>query len=386
MSANLAITSMSASNLPRDQPLSHNDYPKVCFWFKKDWVNRKKEKSGITRLSQSNASRMTEQNKGRAPSGLNVSLRYVEDEHGVVIDGFRASDMRKFARSIWNQLHGAGKAPRSWGKADLDVAAHYRHEMRRHFPELGLCEFDWKAEQLATDNYPNWASNIFQGVKLEHTDPSMTQIKRRRDSVGHISKKLKIQVESNPTPKDVDAAPSSNVVNNTTDFPPTSIGSGSTINPDSIPPTTVTLPATLPSIVVSVHTTAPPDIEEPRHLNFPTNIPSNHANELSAGPVPTSNMLGFVNQAQELGEGDLLASPTTAVAMMTTPGPTNAVAMMTMPGPTTDADVDVTMAELPAPVTTDAPSSFEAVVKDGAAATAKTANSFQACMPRVRMF
>ncbi|KAF8798239.1 hypothetical protein BYT27DRAFT_7042808, partial [Phlegmacium glaucopus] len=97
-----------------------------------------------------------------APSGLNVSLCYVEDVHGVVVDGFHASEMRKFAQSIWNQLQGAGKAPKSWGKADLDVAAHYRHEMHRRFPKLGLCEFDWKAEQLATDNYPNWASNNLQ--------------------------------------------------------------------------------------------------------------------------------------------------------------------------------------------------------------------------------
>jgi len=31
----------------------------------------------------------------------------------------------------------------------LDVATHYRHEMHRRFPELALCEFDWKAEQIA---------------------------------------------------------------------------------------------------------------------------------------------------------------------------------------------------------------------------------------------
>ena len=74
--------------------------------------------------------------------GINVTLRYMEDEQGAIVDGFCASEMCKFTRSIWNQLAGAKKAPRSWGKAELDVAAHYQHEMHHRFLELGLCEYD----------------------------------------------------------------------------------------------------------------------------------------------------------------------------------------------------------------------------------------------------
>ena len=151
MSANSALPSMSTPNAC-DQPLNHNDYLNVRFWFRKNWINRKKKTSDITKVNQSNAFTMTEQSKagkGQAPSGVNIILRYVEDIHGVVVDGFHASEMRKFARAIWNQLEGFGKAPKSWGKADLDVATHYLCEMHRRFPELALCEFDWKAEQIA---------------------------------------------------------------------------------------------------------------------------------------------------------------------------------------------------------------------------------------------
>jgi hypothetical protein len=355
MSANSALTSMSTSNVPWDQPLNHNDYPQVRFWFRKDWINRKKETSSVTKVNQSNTFPTTEQNKGRAPSGLNVSLRYVEDVHGAVVDGFRASEMRKFARSIWNQLQGAGKAPRSWGKADLEVAAHYRREMRRRFPELGLCEFDWKAEQLATDNYPNWASNNLHGVKMESSDPSLMHSKRRRDSVDHSSKKAKTETIP-PTPIDIDSAPSSNL-NAVSNMPVNDLGS--TISPANIPPSSVIPPPSIiisqvntaappnfeelrrpntpaditpvndpgstisaanippssvippPSIIISqVNTAAPPNFEELRFPNTPVDITSDHPNELPADPripIPTGNM-AFVDQ--ELGKDDV---PTTTV-------------------------------------------------------------------------
>ena len=111
--------------------------------------------------------------------GVNVTLCYMEDEQGVVVDGFHTSEMHKFAWSIWKQLAGARKAPRSWGKAELDVSAHYQCEMCHHFLELGLCKYDWKADQLATDNYPNWVLNHLQDilVKGESSDVSSIQTK-----------------------------------------------------------------------------------------------------------------------------------------------------------------------------------------------------------------
>ena len=63
-SANSALTSVLTPNIPRDQPLNHTDYPNVHFWFRRNWINQKKEMSGITNVNQSNVLTMTKQNKG----------------------------------------------------------------------------------------------------------------------------------------------------------------------------------------------------------------------------------------------------------------------------------------------------------------------------------
>lgn len=58
-------------------------------------MDRKKEKSAITKIINSESS--SSSSKGRGPQGMNVTLRYVENDQGIVIDGYRASEMRKFA-------------------------------------------------------------------------------------------------------------------------------------------------------------------------------------------------------------------------------------------------------------------------------------------------
>jgi hypothetical protein len=97
----------------------------------------------------------------------------------VVVDGYRTSEMRKCARSIWNCLAQSGKAPKKWGKVDVETARQYRREMCLHFPELRLCTYDWKADQIATDNYPNWALHNLEHhvVKQEDGDPQLLSVK-----------------------------------------------------------------------------------------------------------------------------------------------------------------------------------------------------------------
>ena len=46
--------------------------------------------------------------------------------------------------------------PPTWGKADVNMVQGYHSEMCRQFPELKLCKSNWKADQIATDNYPSW--------------------------------------------------------------------------------------------------------------------------------------------------------------------------------------------------------------------------------------
>lgn len=97
--------------------------------------------------------------RGRAAQGINVAMRYVELEDGTVINGDRAAEIRKFARSIWVSFSKKGPPPSKWGQADIEMRKTYCREMVHRFPELGYCDLDWKADQIATDNYPSWYVN-----------------------------------------------------------------------------------------------------------------------------------------------------------------------------------------------------------------------------------
>ena len=97
-------------------PLQKANYPQVNFWTKKDWLESeefKKAESGSHR-------------KGHLSKGINVRMRYIEMAEGIIVDGFKASEMRAFARSIWLS-----------------------------FTELHI-ELDWKADQVATQIYSGW--------------------------------------------------------------------------------------------------------------------------------------------------------------------------------------------------------------------------------------
>jgi hypothetical protein len=47
--------------------------------------------------------------------------------------------------------------------------------MRNRFEILALCEMDWKADQVATDNYSSWYNHWITkgGVKKEQHDPTI---------------------------------------------------------------------------------------------------------------------------------------------------------------------------------------------------------------------
>jgi hypothetical protein len=75
----------------------------------------------------------------------------------IVFNGWRASDIRCFARSIFVGFALQGKLFQSWVKG-VDVASHisYYCDMVVRFPELGLCKLDWKSKQIASEIYSHW--------------------------------------------------------------------------------------------------------------------------------------------------------------------------------------------------------------------------------------
>lgn len=134
--------------------MRREDYPNVRFWTKRDWLDRSEQESDNMILDNSGR-----RGKARASQGINVTMRYVEDENGKLVNGHRATEMRRHARLIWVHMAKSGGPPLSWGKADVKLSQTYCREMRQRFPELALCDLDWKADQIATDNYPSWFKN-----------------------------------------------------------------------------------------------------------------------------------------------------------------------------------------------------------------------------------
>jgi hypothetical protein len=125
------------------------DFPLVKYWCRHEW----------TASDDLQVASIGAPGKSRAAQGENVSLKFVEDENGNAIDGYKATAIRKFARSLWAGLSNAGKAPKSWGKVDAETSSQFQIEMCRKFPELRLCEGNWKVDLIATMNYPSWYSN-----------------------------------------------------------------------------------------------------------------------------------------------------------------------------------------------------------------------------------
>lgn len=97
-----------------------------------------------------------ERGKGRASQGVNVAMRYVEDENGEPVDGYLAQHIRTWARGIWIEIAEKGILRAKWGDMSVEDLKYYHREMRRKFPILALCENSWKADQIAIDNYSSW--------------------------------------------------------------------------------------------------------------------------------------------------------------------------------------------------------------------------------------
>ena len=139
------------------------------YWNKSSWSNREK---AVNAPDQPKGKR----GKGRAAEGINVNMLYVVDEQGNPVDGHRAADIRRIARSIWTHLLSRSLAPERWSSASMRATDLYQNEMQTRCEELRLCEGAWKAHQIAFDFYWSWrAGKEKQGafnVKCKDEDES----------------------------------------------------------------------------------------------------------------------------------------------------------------------------------------------------------------------
>ena len=133
---------------------------KKIFWHRSTWTSHVNALKGST-IPNSNAKKT--KGKTRAAEGENVAMLYVVNKDGIAVDGYRASEMRKVARTIWIQLRSAGVFPNRWiTDAPLSASEGFRHEMQKRFEELQLCENGWKVDQIAIDYYPSWRNGVLK--------------------------------------------------------------------------------------------------------------------------------------------------------------------------------------------------------------------------------
>ena len=139
--------------------LNRIDFPLVKFWVKKSFM----QGEAVTLPPG-------ERGKGRASQGVNVAMRYAEDENGEPVDGYQAQYIRTWARGIWVEIAERGILRAKWGDMSVEDLKYYHQEMRRKFPIFTLCENSWKADQIAIDNYSSWHTSYapkHATVKLE---------------------------------------------------------------------------------------------------------------------------------------------------------------------------------------------------------------------------
>jgi hypothetical protein len=174
--------------------LRREDYPNITYWFRHEYFSALGEDK-ITSVDdapvkaqgaehtevdddddddgneQSSAPNLKgKRGKGRASQGQNVNMRYLQQENGDIIDGWRATDIRRYARSIFIGFALEGKVFQSWVEG-VDAASRisYYRDMVARFPEVGLCELDWKSELIASDIYSQWRSNWINKQEAEKT-------------------------------------------------------------------------------------------------------------------------------------------------------------------------------------------------------------------------
>jgi len=85
----------------------------------------------------------------------------IESVDGIPVSFERLKAVRRGARELFISLQmmweGNGrKVPDTWGKMSHGNKEFYRQKMKEQFPEIALCEGDWKCEYVATQTYPGW--------------------------------------------------------------------------------------------------------------------------------------------------------------------------------------------------------------------------------------
>lgn len=162
-----------------------SDYPEIEFWHKVTWKSTRRKQSQESYIgNEEDEEEDDKQGKMRgnscASKGINVSMRWVEEKNGEIIDGYRATYIRGFAFGLLFELLKQGKLPLKWSMASNDVKIWFYTEMARQIPELRYCADHWKTQEIATTIYPGWISRHGGGSAVK------TEVKTEDDTIDAV--------------------------------------------------------------------------------------------------------------------------------------------------------------------------------------------------------
>ncbi|KAI6033720.1 hypothetical protein BKA83DRAFT_4486786 [Pisolithus microcarpus] len=135
------ITTIPLLNVPPVIQLNRVDYPRVRYWFEKDWKN------------------FCMTAEGQECS----TTAFIEDENGQELASEKISTILQTMHSIWHELrtHGLIDAQTTWSSMSLQVKKVFRGELVQMCPELNFCEDSWKSDLLAKKHYSSFKQTWF---------------------------------------------------------------------------------------------------------------------------------------------------------------------------------------------------------------------------------
>lgn len=171
--------------------LVEEHYPLVKFWYKSQYLHAKKEKKSVTSLHQEHK-----------PASGNLMTWYVEDAEGNPVNAPKVSQIRADTRSIWFFLRDLGLAPPTWAEAHIGVLNYFEHHLCSRHVELAYGANNWKAHQIAIDNYPSWAAahlTHVSKIKSEVTQNSSLKRSLSPSSLKSFRPQKKSQISTTTT-------------------------------------------------------------------------------------------------------------------------------------------------------------------------------------------
>ncbi|KAF8583562.1 hypothetical protein K439DRAFT_1617365 [Ramaria rubella] len=190
------------------------NYPDVPFWTRSDYETHKRDQksSGFTEGGS----------KHKDTTAPSPSLAFVTDARGTPVSQHTAMEMRACCCSIWIHLATKGLVPTTWSNTALDAIDYHHQEMLVKYLDLGLADYHWKVDRIATQNYPAWIRTCRQllehglPTEVKDKDNSSTDIKPSLPSLSipvsvakrsnectesHVSRKKKKTTHKSDTPK-----------------------------------------------------------------------------------------------------------------------------------------------------------------------------------------